>query len=157
MAGTWCCISFTTWSWFQRGTEWDDSIGIRERSHDTLAPLVRRAEALGVVLVIENCEDIDPAERVALAASFDSPAVRVSLDTGHAHYAHGAHRAPPVDAFVRAAGAALAHVHLQDADGFGDRHWPIGQGSIAWPSVFAALGQLPQMPRLIMELATPAG
>jgi len=144
---------YTTWSWYNRGTEWDDSAGIRERTHATLTPVVSRAEQLGVTLVFENCEDKDPAERVALAASFASPAVAVSLDTGHAHYAHGATGAPMVDAFVRAAGPSLVHVHLQDADGWGDRHWRIGQGTIAWHAVFAALRELPVMPRLILELA----
>jgi sugar phosphate isomerase/epimerase len=111
------------------------------------------AEDHGIEIVLENCEDRDPAERVALAASFNSPALRVSLDTGHAHYAHGATGAPPVDAFIRAAGPALAHVHLQDADAVADRHWALGQGNILWPGVFAALRELPQIPRLILEMA----
>lgn len=146
---------YTTWHWYNRGTNHDDCAGILARTHACLAPVVRRAEDTGTVIVIENCEDKDPAERVALAASFGSPAVRVSLDTGHAHYAHGATGAPPVDVFVRAAGAALAHVHLQDADGFGDRHWRLGQGTVLWPSVFAALAELPEPPRLVIEMARP--
>ncbi|MCX8507537.1 MAG: TIM barrel protein [Rhodobacteraceae bacterium] len=144
---------YTTWHSYNRGTFYDDCAGIQERTHACLAPLVRLAEAEGLMLVIENCEDKDPAERVALAASFNSPAVRVSLDTGHAHYAHGAMGAPPVDAFVRAAGAALAHVHLQDAEGWADRHWAIGRGTIRWHAVFQALRALPQMPRLMLEMA----
>ena len=144
---------YTTWHGFNRWTNQCDAAGIMERTHATLAPAVARAEAEGIEIVLENCEDIDPVERVALAASFDSPALRVSLDTGHAHYAHGATGAPPVDAFVRAAGAALAHVHLQDADGVADRHWQIGKGNIHWPAVFAALGEMPVLPRLILEMA----
>lgn len=148
---------YTTWHAHNRGTEWDDCAGILARTHATLTPVVRRAEALGVTLVLENCEDVDPAERVALAASFGSAAVAVSLDTGHAQYAHRATGAPPVDAFVRAAGARLAHVHVQDADGWGDRHWPIGQGNIPWAAVFAALAGLAVMPRLILELGDVRG
>lgn len=144
---------YTTWHSYNRGTFYDDCAGIMERTHACLAPLVKQAEAEGLILVIENCEDKDPAERVALAASFNSPAVRVSLDTGHAHYTHGALGAPPVDAFVRAAGAALAHVHLQDAEGWADRHWAIGRGTIRWHAVFQALSELPQMPRLMLEMA----
>ena len=144
---------YTTWHGFNRGTNQCDAAGMVERTHATLAPAVRRAEEAGIEIVLENCEDIDPGERVALAASFGSPAVRVSLDTGHAHYAHGVTGAPPVDAFVRAAGAALAHVHLQDADGVADRHWRIGRGSIAWHAVFAALEEVPVIPRLILEMA----
>lgn len=144
---------YTTWHGFNRWTNQCDAAGIMERTHATLAPAVARAEAEGIEIVIENCEDIDPVERVTLAASFNSPALRVSLDTGHAHYAHGATGAPPVDAFVRAARASLAHVHLQDADGVADRHWQIGKGNIHWPAVFAALSEMPVLPRLILEMA----
>jgi sugar phosphate isomerase/epimerase len=144
---------YSTWHWYNRGTHYDDTAAIFERTHRCLKDIVRRAGDHGLTLVLENCEDKDPAERVALAASFNSPAMRVSLDTGHAHYAHGVTGAPPVDVFVRTAGSALAHVHLQDADGVADRHWAIGRGTILWHSVFTALNALPEMPRLIVEMA----
>lgn len=144
---------YTTWHGFNRWTNQCDAAGILERTLATLGPAVRKAEENGIEIVLENCEDRDPAERVALAAAFGSPALRVSVDTGHAHYAHGSTGAPPVDAFIRAAGTALAHVHLQDADGVADRHWRIGQGNILWPGVFAAIAGLPVRPRLILEMA----
>ncbi|MGV6847321.1 MAG: sugar phosphate isomerase/epimerase family protein, partial [Marinibacterium sp.] len=72
-------------------------------------------------------------------------------------YAHGATGAPPVDYFVRAAGDRLAHVHLQDADGFADRHWPIGDGAVNWPAVFRALADHAPDARLILELRDPTG
>jgi sugar phosphate isomerase/epimerase len=81
----------------------------------------------------------------------------VSVDTGHAHYAHVSTGAPPVDVFVRAAGARLAHVHLQDADGYADRHWAIGEGTIRWAEVFRALAESPGAPRLVLELADKGG
>jgi len=145
---------FTTWGYNNDGPDIARTV---ERVHEVLGPVVRRAADQGVALVVENIEDKDPAARVALARSFDSPAVRVSLDTGHAHYAHGATGAPPVDRYVSAAGAMLAHVHLQDADGYADRHWRVGTGSILWPSVFAALaaGGAAQ-PRLLLEMRDPA-
>ena len=61
-----------------------------------------------------------------------------------------------MDHYVRAAGAMLSHVHLQDSDGFADRHWQIGRGSIMWHSVFGALAELPDMPRLLLELREAA-
>lgn len=128
-----------------------------ERVRYVLAPVLKQAEALGVALVIENVEDIDPHARVALAAALKSPHLRVSLDTGHAQMMHSRCGAPPVDAFVLAAGAALEHVHLQDVDGFADRHWHPGEGMIAWRAVFAALAKLPQMPRLILEVNDERG
>jgi sugar phosphate isomerase/epimerase len=123
-----------------------------ERCHAIMAEPVKRAEAIGCELVIENIEDKDPKDRVILADSFQSSAVSVSIDTGHAHYAHGSTGAPPVDYYVRAAGNRLRHIHLQDADGYADRHWSLGQGTIRWHSVFAALADLTSQPRLIIEL-----
>ncbi|EFH11870.1 sugar phosphate isomerase/epimerase family protein [Pseudoroseomonas cervicalis] len=127
-----------------------------ERVQQTLREVVARAEAIGCTLVIENIEDKDPRDRIALAASFNSPSVKVSLDTGHAHYAHVSTGAPPVDFHVLLAGGALEHVHVQDTDGHADRHWRPGQGSIGWHSVFAALATAQSSPRLILELRDSA-
>jgi sugar phosphate isomerase/epimerase len=148
---------FTTWDY----NNLDNHVGARDalftRVHQVLAPIVRRAETLGVTLVMENIEDINPDDRRDLCQSFGSAALQVSIDTGHAHYAHGSTGAPPVDYYVHRAGEMLAHVHLQDADGYADRHWQIGQGNILWPSVFAALDKLSVKPRLILELEDKAG
>ncbi|TGQ48799.1 sugar phosphate isomerase/epimerase, partial [Mesorhizobium sp. M1C.F.Ca.ET.212.01.1.1] len=84
---------------------------ITEYCHLTLRDAVKRAEDIGCTMVLENIEDKDPHIRVALADSFKSPAVAVSIDTGHAYYAHGSTGAPPVDYFVHAAGNRLQHVH----------------------------------------------
>lgn len=148
---------YTTWD--ANNLEHHDKARERkiEYCHLTMADAVRRAEDIGCTLVIENIEDKDPRDRLILADSFNSDAVAVSLDTGHAHYAHGSTGAPPVDYFVKLAGNRLQHVHLQDADGHADRHWTLGEGTIRWHSVFAALAQLTSSPRLIIELDDPAG
>ncbi|MEH7837901.1 sugar phosphate isomerase/epimerase family protein [Rhizobium laguerreae] len=143
---------YTSWSY----NNLDDNAGAREalteRTHMTLRDAVRRAEDIGCTMVIENIEDKDPHIRVALAESFNSAAVAASIDTGHAHYAHGYTGAPPVDYYVKAAGNRLQHVHLQDADGYADRHWSLGEGSIHWHAVFTALANLESNPRLIIEI-----
>lgn len=123
-----------------------------ERVHDTLAPAVKRAEEIGTTIVLENIEDKDPHARVNLAASFGSDAVAVSVDTGHAELSRHMCGAPPPDHFIRAAGSRLAHVHIQDIDGYGDRHWQIGTGCIAWHGVFEALSTIDANPRLVLEL-----
>ena len=147
---------YTTWSY----NNLDHFPGERERiidyTHQTMGDAVKHAEDIGLTFVIENCEDIDPHIRVALADSFASPAVAVSIDTGHAQCAHGSNGAPPVDYFVHAAGNRLKHVHLQDVDGYADRHWGLGEGNIRWHSVFAALARLTSHPRLIIELRDKA-
>ncbi|MEM7722667.1 MAG: TIM barrel protein [Pseudomonadota bacterium] len=149
---------YKTWDWYNFGN--NPRVGnAPSAAEDTIARIqtnlrdaVALAESHGVTLVIENIEDIDPSWRRELAQSFGSDHVRLSIDTGHAHYAHCATGAPPVDYFVTDAGAMLAHVHLQDADGFADRHWPPGRGTVNWHAVFRAIAALPQRPHLVLEL-----
>ncbi len=148
---------YTTWDY----NNLDNYENGRERKiencHLAMREAVKRAEDIGCELVIENIEDKDPYARVELAESFGSKAVRVSIDTGHAHYAHGSTGAPPVDYYVTAAGNNLRHIHLQDADGYADRHWTLGEGTVNWHAVFDALGKLDSDPRLIIELRNHAG
>jgi sugar phosphate isomerase/epimerase len=148
---------YTTWDYNNLDNGAGNRAALIGLVHDTLRPVVARAADQGVTLVIENIEDIDPMDRLRLAHSFDSAVVRLSVDTGHAAYAHGSTGAPPVDYFISAAGAMLEHVHLQDADGHADRHWTIGEGLIPWAAVFRALGQVASRPRLILELRDKGG
>jgi sugar phosphate isomerase/epimerase len=148
---------FSAWGYNHRGLYPKDSARMAEATRDTLAPVLSRAEDMGVTFVLENIEDIEPADRANLCAALDWQALALSVDTGHAHYAHGSTGGPPVDFFIRAAGARLGHVHLQDADGFADRHWQIGHGTILWPAVFDAIAKTEANPRLILELRDKAG
>jgi sugar phosphate isomerase/epimerase len=143
---------YTTWDY----NNLDDHAGARSdliaRARQTLDDAVKQAEDIGCVLVIENIEDKDAHARVELARSFESDHVRVSIDTGHANYAHRSTGGPPVDYYVHVAGDMLHHVHLQDTDGYADRHWAPGEGNIPWVAVFRALSRLTSNPRLILEL-----
>jgi sugar phosphate isomerase/epimerase len=134
----------------------DNGHGEREalarRCRQTLRDVVKRAEDIGCTIVLENIEDIDPHARVELARAFESPAMKVSLDTGHAQFCQVCHDAPPIDYFVKAAGKDLAHIHIQDADGYADRHWAPGEGNILWRAVFEAIAHHCDNPRLILEL-----
>lgn len=143
---------YTTWDYNNLDYNPGGREAVIELVHKTIGKAVKRAEAMGLALVIENIEDKDPHIRVALAQSFDSEAVKVSIDTGHANYAHHSTGGPPVDYYVHAAGDMLDHVHLQDTDGHADRHWAPGEGNIRWEEVFRALGRIGAQPRLILEL-----
>ena len=90
--------------------------------------------------------------RRAVVEAADTAALRLSVDTGHAEWAHVSAGAPPVDRFVSDAGELLGHVHLQDADGWADRHWVLGEGTINFHSIFRALGELHVKPHLIVEI-----
>jgi sugar phosphate isomerase/epimerase len=148
---------FTTWGYNHRGLSQRDHDRMVAAVADTLKPVLQRAEGMGIAFVLENIEDIDPADRANLCAELGWQALGLSVDTGHAHYAHRSTKAPPVDFFVSSAGSRLAHVHLQDADGYADRHWQIGHGTILWESVFAAIAATKSRPRLILELRDKAG
>ncbi|MBU2867376.1 sugar phosphate isomerase/epimerase family protein [Pacificibacter marinus] len=126
------------------------------RIHDVLGPVVKQAEIEGITLVIENIQDVDPATRRAMVDSFGSDAIALSIDTGHAHLARKMSGAPPVDYFVRDAGHQLQHMHLQDLDGYADRHWAPGDGEIEWPAVFGALSTCESAPHLVLELRDKA-
>lgn len=143
---------YTTWDHNNLDLYPGNREAVVERVQSTLSDVIRRAEQIGCEIVIENIEDKDPHERVRLARALDSKNVRISLDTGHALYAHSSTGAPPVDYYVDAAGDMLAHVHLQDADGYADRHWAPGEGVMPWVALFRALGRLNSNPRLIIEL-----
>ncbi len=109
---------------------------------DTLEPALIRARDIGVQIVLENIRDTDPADRMAVVLAADTPALALSVDTGHAHWAHWVDGgAPPADRYISAAGGTrLGHVHLQDTDGWADRHWALGgEGNIVWPAIFKAL------------------
>lgn len=129
---------------------------VLERVHCVMDPVVAEAEKLGITLVIENIMDVDPARRRMMIDSFNSNALAISIDTGHAHLARRMSGASPVDYFVRDAGAQLAHVHLQDLDGHADRHWAPGEGEIHWEEVFRALADCQNAPHLVLELRNKA-
>ncbi len=116
---------------------------------DTLGPVLKRAEDQGVELVLENIQDVDPGHRAAVVEAADSAALKLSVDVGHAYWAEVSAGAPSVAEFIAAAGADLRHVHLQDADGLADRHWCLGDGSLNFAPIFAALTGTP---RLIVEI-----
>ena len=146
---------FSTWDYNNFDNNPNSTAHLHDRVKLTMADVITRAEEMKCELVIENIEDKDPHSRVELARFLNSPSVRVSIDTGHAHYAHVSTGAPPVDYYVHAAGSLLSHVHLQDADGYADRHWKPGDGTIRWASVFKAIQQAQSHPRLVLELRNP--
>lgn len=120
-------------------------------AHAILDEVLPEAEQANCLICVENILDTNPAPLLALARSFESKSVGLSLDTGHATITQS-RGGPPPDQWVREAGELLGHVHLQDTDGHHDRHWCPGNGGVNWFSVFEALGELRSQPRLILEL-----
>ncbi len=128
---------------------------VAEDVQRVLSTALTLGEAHGVQMVLENIQDITPQIRRELVEIIGSPALALSIDTGHAQIAQRASNAPPVDVYVRDAGKMLKHVHLQDTDGYADRHWAPGEGHIEWTEVFRALADAEGEPHLVLELKRP--
>lgn len=127
-------------------------VSIFDVVHETLEDTVKHAESIGCTLVIENIYDRYPVMLTDLVKSFQSDYVRQSLDAGHA-FIMSTEGAPPPDYYVREAGKYLAHIHLQDTDGFSDRHWCVGDGNINWRAIFEEIRKQESNPRLILEIS----
>ena len=119
---------------------------------DCLSPVLARAADIGCKLMLENIDDTDQQHRADVVRRIGHPNLRLSIDTGHAALAHGQYGAPPVVDFIAGAGDLLGHVHLQDADGYADRHWHPGEGVLPWPALFGALARKSSTSRLILEV-----
>lgn len=143
---------FTYWHVLNRRNYPDIQPSMFAAAADCLEPVLKRAADLGCILMLENIDDTDPATRVELVRQIDHPNLKISIDTGHADLAHGRYTAPPVSDFIAAAAGHLGHVHLQDVDGYADRHWHPGEGRINWPPLLGALNALEETPRLILEV-----
>ena len=120
-------------------------------AQDILSPCLQRCEEIGCTMVLENIDDTDPFVRKELVETFNSEYFKVSIDTGHAQLSHSNNGAPAVVDFIIAAGEMLGHVHLQDVDGYADRHWHPLEGIIPWGPVFNELSKIEASPRLIIE------
>jgi sugar phosphate isomerase/epimerase len=119
---------------------------------DTLGNQTKKAQAIGCVLVMENIMDLDPRLQLDLIKSVNSDFLKMSVDVGHAYCMHAQHGAPPPDQFIAEAGSYLAHVHLQDTDGYLDRHWLPGEGQISFKAVLEEIEKTSANPRLIIEV-----
>ncbi|MEM6440428.1 MAG: sugar phosphate isomerase/epimerase family protein [Pseudomonadota bacterium] len=142
---------FTDWH-EQNGFMFGGDADVIDNALETMAPVADRARALGVTLAVENIEERFPERRLGLVQALGRDVAGVSLDTGHAHYAHVSKGGRPVDAHAKTAAEALVHVHLQDADGYADRHWAPGLGNVPWKPLFATLAESCPNARLILEL-----
>jgi len=75
-----------------------------------------------------------PGDFEAIYAALDSEYLALCLDVGHAHAGEG------IGAYVEPFGDRIACVHCHDNSGRGDEHLAIGDGTVLWSEVAAALG-----------------
>ena len=122
----------------------------REALARGLSALADHARGTGIVVAVENMPPgVHPGSRMAdlaeLVQELNRPGLGVTLDVAHAHIAADA------VSETLAAGRLLASTHVHDNDGRHDSHHPPGQGTIDWPSWFAALDAIGYEGPIVLE------
>lgn len=124
-----------------------------DASYALLDEMIAAARGTGITIAYENIAGPSMAlftqEEFIHALDGIDPCVRFLLDLGHAHCNHW-----DIPAVIDRIGDRLCGFHLHDNDGTGDAHLPIGQGTIPWDAVFAAMRGLPGDPLYVLEYAT---
>ena len=112
----------------------------RQHALESLAAIAVRAEALGLVVCLENmfprtrfCVEPDDFQQV-----FEQfPTLQLTLDIGHGCI--GSPGGKRVLEFIRRFGQRVHHLHVSDNFGKQDDHLPIGSGSIPFASILEKL------------------
>jgi sugar phosphate isomerase/epimerase len=118
-----------------------------ESSIQTWRPLVKEAEKMGLVLVIENVFEENPDSLVMLLQEIDSPHFRFCFDTGH----HHVFSKIPLPIWIESLGRYLVEVHLHDNHQEMDEHLPVGDGNFDFDKFFRLLSQFRLSPIYTIE------
>ena len=132
-----------------------DLLDLNARQFALLAEL---AGELGVRIALENMADSSrPYGRRQFGAFIEDlldliervggEALGICLDTSHANM-----QGLDVAGAVRQAGKRLIATHISDNDGSGDQHRTPGGGTIDWPAVMRALGEIGYAGLLNLEI-----
>lgn len=128
----------------------------RRHALESLAIIDARAAELGVCLCLEN---MFPRARFGVEADeFRDilgrfPALKLTLDTGHAHI--GCPGGRRIMEFVESFAERIGHIHVSDNLGQEDNHLPIGAGTIPFPKIIASLKRSGYNGTVTFEVFTP--
>jgi sugar phosphate isomerase/epimerase len=120
---------------------------------EALREIADYAAEYDMVLALENVllpTEIayTPTHLLSIIQDVDKDNLKALVDVGHAHRCGIA-----ADAFIREVGAQLGHVHLTDTDGSCDLHLNLGEGTIDFTAVGAALQEVHYTGVVIVESA----
>ena len=126
----------------------------KESLHDAASV----AEAFNVVIGLENfshvrnCLQSTYAELVEWVDEINSPALKITLDIGHANLEGGVEKA------IEIFGSRIVHIHLNDNDGRSSLHGRLGSGTIDWQAIASFLATFDGMLSLeLIGLDDPEG
>ena len=120
-----------------------DPVAAVKMNEEFFGNLLRIAEEYKVIICMENMPFLQqalakPADMLAFVKRFDSPYMRMCLDTGHC----SVHGLSPADAVRTIGKDYLCVMHVHDNDGKGDRHWLPYTGVIDWDDYAKALVEI---------------
>jgi sugar phosphate isomerase/epimerase len=96
---------------------------------------IRKAEALGTTIAIENIFEDTPDNLALLMKELSSERFGICFDTGHMNI----FSAVPLSEWLDAIGEYIVELHLHDNMGDLDSHIPVGEGSFDFGALFGAL------------------
>jgi sugar phosphate isomerase/epimerase len=124
---------------FHSGYEkWKYSLKIEvwlEKGLQTWKPLNERAKGMGVKIAIENIFEDEPANLRMLMESMASENFGVCFDTGHCNLFSKV----PLEKWLEDLKGYIVELHLHDNDRSADLHYPIGDGSFDFNTLFSEL------------------
>lgn len=107
---------------------------------------IKRWADAGIEIVLENMTEPSPDLLVQLVDEVDNSYLGICLDVGHHHL----FAEIGVAEWVQKTAHRLSHIHLHDNDRSDDKHWPPGQGTVDFNSLYAAV--LKYVPQVTLSL-----
>ncbi|WP_338751584.1 sugar phosphate isomerase/epimerase [Bacillus sp. FJAT-52991] len=125
----------------------------QQRAADYINELCQIAKPLNVKLAIENVgyngsSLFTQEEYTNFLETIDETAGFL-IDTGHAHLNNW-----DIPRLIKETKDRLLALHIHDNDGIGDDHLAIGEGTIEWKAVFAAINDYASHCEFILEYAS---
>ena len=123
---------------------------------DAMGIFVEKAKQLGLRLCLENMFSskyqnfVEPEDLAPVLEQF--PDLELTLDTGHAHINQS--NRDRILAFIEQYPNRIGHLHISDNAGDQDAHLPVGQGTIRFKKVMAALKLIGYDDTLTLEIFT---
>lgn len=111
----------------------DTDIWLKE-SVKTWAPLIERAERIGVRIALENIFEDEPSSLRLLMEEFQSENFGICFDTGHCNIFSKV----PLSQWLESLSEYFIEFHLHDNDKSADLHLPIGDGTFDFRALFSA-------------------
>lgn len=127
----------------------------RQYAMESLEIFVRKAQALGLCLCLENMIPrtqwlVNPEEFVDVLDKF--PTLKLLLDIGHAHINDP--KGKKCLRFIEMFSDRIGHLHVSDHFGKEDQHLPIGEGVIHFSKIAAALKAIGYDDTITLEVFT---